>query len=226
MTASELYAISQSTKCGGDDECYWCGSPCTKAMPHWETPAVAGTNTPRKFAARPGNQYMCVGCWMWRRRRVTAQFVGGGFKDGQAINLHSWWITTAGAYAIRQGDETALYDRLLAPPGRFCLALLEGGCRNEIQLMTTNDLKSVTVETPLAFTINNVRQTYTVYELEEGLTYGTEGKMPGVRELIRILGAYTLPEVRRQPEGRGRPPAKETAVALQTPPKDRKPAKK
>ncbi len=223
MFASEIYAISQGSRCIGSDECHWCAAPCNQFLhadfrPQQERDVgklLDGT------AKRPGNYYMCWGCWLWRRQRITVCFLGGrkrgivppkpgyaeGFMDIQAPCKHSWYIAEDGAWALSPWDSTALYEKLLKPPFRFVLSLLSNGpamsgvlCHpgvdNLLQLAECNDVESVRGDTPLAFTLNNVRHEYTTYELGEALKNGSgEGCLPGVQALIRTLGLRVKPHI-------------------------------
>jgi hypothetical protein len=195
--ASELYAVSQGKICSGPEECYWCSGPCGRANVHDDlTPVFHTSNRNRTLAKRPGNAYVCEGCWMWRRKRVTAFFLSEGFKDGQCPMDHSWWVTDEAAWAVRvPQDARSLYTELLEPPLVFCLALIDGpGARNHVQQAVANELTEIKADTPLAFTLNGIPHEYTVYELDRALRANDPaGKRPGVGALMRILGPCQLP---------------------------------
>lgn len=192
-TASDLYAFSQGRHNSGPDQCYWCGSSCERTVPHGDPPRDIGAL--RTFAKRPGNQYMCVGCQLWRRPSLTAFSLSGSFRDRQTPRKLSWLITDKSAVtfdAIIDGPR--LYERLLKPPSPFCLIIRDGeGVDGLLQKALVNHGKILN-DTELQFTINNIRFVYSVYELEEGLRNGENGRLPGVRELIRIFGPHKLPE--------------------------------
>ncbi len=195
---SELYAISQGSKCVGSEECHWCGGPCEKNWIHDDPPPVPFVRT-KTTAKRPGNLYVCVGCWLYRMERITITYLDRTIKDRQNPKNHSWLITPEKAVSIRPLDYTDLYPILLNPPLVFSLSLLEDrNTSNLLQLHSLNNHTEIMANTELAFTVDNKLHTYTVYELEEGLRHGTEGKMPGVLALVRILGPYQLQEKKRE----------------------------
>lgn len=207
MLASELFAKSQGTVCSGPWRCYWCGSGCSEDWLHDDGPPVPFLK--RNGLARcPSEPWICVGCFLWRRPRVTVPFLtidnDPPFKDRQCAVNHSWFVTEDAALAIQ--NPAALYQKLLAPPKRFFLSLLsDKEQKNHLQLCEVNDFPEVRADTPIAFTLDNIKHTYTVYELEEALRSEPTGKEPGVQAIMRTLGPYTLPP-RPQPEKkRGRP---------------------
>lgn len=212
ITASALYAISQGGKSdAGDQECHWCAGKCPRIWKHDEPPLpyfVRVQDRARSPARRPANLWICRGCWQFRWKRVTLPFLSGGFKDGQCLINHSIWITEEGAWGIRTGDAVdreELYKKLLNPPLRFCLGLLDGnGMTNHLQLMAVNDnVNGVNAQTVLEFTVNNILHHYTPYELETALRHGTQGKPPGVAALVRLLGPYEIKGKDPQERGRG-----------------------
>lgn len=218
--ASELYAMTQGAVLCGPDECHWCGSPCQRLLAHDESPPLPGVRR-TGGARRPGNTFVCLGCWLWRRKRITIRFLRGlkgDYKDGQCPLWHSWLVTDAGAWALRPEDRPRLWEVLLKPPLRFVLGLLdEVGETSCIHLMKVNDVQEVKADTPLTFTVNNVPYVYTVYELEEAILQGPEGREPGAQALLRLLGGP--PEDLRskdEPEkrGPGRPLKSETPNVL------------
>jgi hypothetical protein len=202
-TASELYALSQGGKCTGKEECYWCTAPCERKWVHDDAPPVPFTKK-KTTAKRPGNLYICTGCWMYRMERITIRFLDNTFKDRQKPQSHSWWITKEDARSIGKYDYDTLYSYLLNPPLIFSLSLISDiNIPNLLQLQLLNNLDKIQAETELQFTLNNIPHTYTVYELEEGLKHGSEGKMPGVQALIRHLGPHQL--ILDVKKGKGRP---------------------
>lgn len=205
ITASELYAVSQGGSCQGWSECHWCGSPCTTNWLHDDSPIIPFVRYNTR-AKKPLNPAICYGCWRWRWKRTAITYLSGSGKDAQCAQNHSWWITEAGAFAIRldnREDRETLYPLLLNPPLRFCMTLLDGdGNTNHLHLNNVNDNFEVKGETPLHFTINSIPHSYTTYELEMGLRNGTQGKSPGVLALVRLIGGYIMPE-KDDPQKRG-----------------------
>jgi hypothetical protein len=200
MTASDLYALSQGVSNQGNSECHWCGSKCEQKWVHDDPPAIVGTRS-TSYARRPANAYICQGCWLFRRTRITIPFINGDYQDGKAPKNFSWWITDTDAKAIPPIECPKLYDQLLKPPLRFVLALLipdpaisgflkvPHSIGNVIQLCEVNNLKEIKAETPLKFTVNNIVHSYSIYELEEAIRNTEEnGYAPGVRALIHLLG--------------------------------------
>lgn len=212
ITAPALYALANGRNCDGPDNCHWCGAPCPRVLAHDDQrhPMTAGRHPYAKF---PGNQYQCIGCWLFGKQKITTFWLGGGYKDSQTPSKHSWWITAEGCWAVRlPEDTTALYKVLLRPPLRFALSLLEGQNPppNRLQMALANCHTEIKASTPLTFTVNEVPFCYSVYELEEALTSPGDlaGRLPGVRELIRILGPYK--EMEEPDRGKGRPLGSET----------------
>ena len=239
LTAAELFAHCAGSSCAGAYSCHFCGSPCTQAHPHDDLPPTIGVRS-KSRARCPGNPWMCIGCNLWRRRkRVTANWLGGGQLDGTFAGNHSWlffdrpWsyeltvrnprdnkesirkITLdPGAYAVRFASFELLYHFLLKPLGRWCLTL-RADCRcwetgkggsafivpdpaitateNMLHVARANNVPEVLAGTEFVFTLNNAVHSYSPYELEQGLRHGKEGKEPGVRVLIELLGPHPLP---------------------------------
>lgn len=226
-TASELYALSSNTVCEGPDECHWCGAPCHRRWAHDDLPPAIGRPKSQSRAKRPGNGYVCNACWTWKRPRVTAMFLGGGYKDGQCAENWSWYVAGNRASALRFGnplDRDALYERLLDPPPRFFLSLRQEG-PNLLQYAILNTLDdSFTASSPVAFTLDNKPLSYSVYELEYALANGPEGTEPGVQTLLRLFGmppkketlTFAAGEEAEAPvrRGRGRPPKVKTDVLI------------
>ncbi|MDE2095657.1 MAG: hypothetical protein KGL39_00240 [Patescibacteria group bacterium] len=232
LLASEIFALAHESKCQGFSECHWCGAPCGSLWAHDDPPGIVGVKPLARMARRPGNPWICKGCWLWRRQRVTVNYLGGDFKDGQTAGHHSWWIEEKGAWALRKESYPKLYEKLLAPPRHFVLSLLvtdpvvsgaiglAPALTNHLQHCVANNVDSLFPDTPLFFTVNGIQHQYTVYELEDGLRNGSEGKEPGIGALIRVLGTYPLPPKPGQdnePRGRGRPPKPEDAKIFQKP---------
>lgn len=215
LTANALYAKIQGARCEGDQECYWCASPCDRKWIHDDPHPSAMFIRRPGLAKRPGNPWICYSCWLYRRKRVTVKTLTGKLLDRQCLLDHSWLMLEDDIFVlVSPEDYSAVYDYLLRPPLIFCLSLLEAesGLKNHIQLCVCNDNSEVIAErTNLQFTYNNRIVDYNVYELQEGLRFGDpDGKMPGVRTLTHMLGKY---EFKREGDGvkreRGRPKKQE-----------------
>ena len=203
MLASELFATSQGSICSGEDRCHWCGSSCERLWPH-DDPIVPPLFKTKSNALCPGNGYICHGCWLWRRKRVTVPFLVGGFQDGQEAGKHSWWITATGGWAIRGADCLPLYRQLLEPPLAFALLLKSADCpRSELHLAVANQHAKVMADTELFFTLDNKPLSYTVYDLDTALKVGEAGQSPGVQALFRFLGKPVMPPAKPKDKGRG-----------------------
>ncbi len=192
MTSSEIWARANNMKCEGEMECHWCGAPCKRLWRHGQPPPMPFTKR-TYFAKRANANYICSGCWSFRRARVTIRCLDGSFIDGQCAENYSWLIKEDGCFYVPvTKDSNPLYPILLDnPPLRFSLMLMEKGkAKNMLQFGVVNDLTTIQADTELAFTINNIPHTYTVYELDEALKHGPEGKSPGTQALIRFLGEY------------------------------------
>ncbi len=204
MLASELLAEVHGTKCSGPDSCHWCGAACERTFPHDEPVQLPFRRNTSK-ARCPGNHYVCLGCQVYRRPRVTLHHLKEGFKDGQCLQKHSWWLTPEGVRILREEDYLTLYQLLLAPPHVFCLALkTSAALSNELHLTMLNETAVVKAETPLSFMLDNVPMTYNSYELEHAIRHGVDGKSPGTQQLLHFLGKPPiLPE--KEKNGKGRP---------------------
>ena len=214
MLSSELYAVSQNTVCSGPEFCYWCSSPCNREYQHGDAPPIPFQKR-HSLARKPSEPWICAGCYLWRQPSVTARFLLPAddkatrpFKDRQCPVNHSWLVTEQAAWAIIFESHAELYRRLLAPPKLFLLSLLsDKSIPNHLQLCQVNEHAEVAADTPLAFTIDNIPHTYTVYELEEAIRNGPAGKEPGVQALCRLLGPFTLPSKPVAEKTSGRPKA-------------------
>lgn len=205
LTSSDLYAISQRAKNKGDQRCHFCGSDCERLFLHDDAPPVpyARTKSTAKFVHNP---YVCLGCYLWRRKRQTVFFLTGGLKDVQEVCHHSWLVTEKDAFAIRKEDHSRLMEILTDPPYRFMLALLDNEKDvNLLQLCVANDYPILKEDSQLTFTVNNVAFKYTTYELKTAIEDGNSaGKWPGVDMLFKLLGRPARKEKEKQ--DRGRPP--------------------
>jgi len=74
---------------------------------------------------------------------------------------------------------------------------------NLVHKMKVNEHQSMTADTRLDFTLNNIPHSYTVYELEQGIKLGPDGREPGVQAILRFLG--TPPATPEKPKEVGRP---------------------
>jgi hypothetical protein len=213
--ASCLFAISQGAINKGVCECYWCGAGCSQLYRHEEPPLVLGIRRGPQGPKRPANPYICMGCWLWRRKRVTVEYLDKSMQDIQSAPNHSWFITESNAWALRVKEASFIYEKLLNPPLRFVLSFvinnpvlsgkldLPNNTSNHLHLCEVNDFLEIKNNTPLHFTINNILHKYSTYELEEALkTNNTQGREPGVRALVEMLGSHSL---EKQVNGRGRP---------------------
>ncbi len=212
LTASMLYCISQRQDPYKPDNnhpllwrCHWCGAPCGDSWPcgdiHWSNLDV-GQKRP-VYAACPGEGWMCLGCRMFRRKRMTVQHLDGAWSDGKGVQEYSLWLTEAGCWGVKADQGLLMWPLLLDPPLRFSLALLEGmGQVNHPQLMVVNDhVNGIKSTEPLLYTVNGTKMAWTVYELEQAFASGnTDGTEPGIQTLVRLLG---WPPAEKR--GRGRP---------------------
>ena len=204
-TASDLFAKVHGSQNQGPDECHWCGAACQRIWPHDE-PLQFPFQRNHSLAKRPGNGYICQGCWLYRRKRVTVNYYMGGYRDGQTAADHSWLVREAGDWVLCNEDYSKVYEFLLKPPIRFFLSLRStGGPRNELHCTLLNDQPIIRADTGLYFTLDNVPQSYTIYELEMALKHGDVGRHPGVQTLIRYLGPGPLLNETDTKQGRGRP---------------------
>ncbi len=214
MLASELFAKAFKQQCEGKWNCHWCGALCDNRTTHNDPPPGPFQRT-KSTARYPASAYICKGCWLFRRQRVTLYFLDGTFKDGQAVEKHSFILTEDKLNILQMTDYAPLYQLLLNPPKIFTLALLTPdpimsgklnvpvGKVNSIQSMFVNENEEVKGETIFKFTINNIPHSYSVYELEQGIRQGGTGREPGVQALLRFLG--TPPELPEKIPTVGRP---------------------
>lgn len=209
-SSSELYAYSLGFHCEGREECYWCGCSCSQKWQHEEPPPIPFVRS-TKLAKRPGNKYICAGCWLYRRKSITVFSLTNTLKDRQCLINHSWFMTEQETRVINKEDHDELFEYLLDPPYVFSLSLLSSSAKqSHIQLVPLNSFSEIHADTPLHFSYDGVTCSYTIYELEETIrTKETTGKNPGIRLLVDLLG-YPLPkENEPQKKKRGRPPKKE-----------------
>ncbi len=211
LTASMLYAKNHARECQGAHVCHWCGAGCGRQWNHGDDPPIPFTRS-RSSAKFPHEAWQCVGCWLYRRPSITVVSLGGVIQDRKSLKDFSWVMTEAETKVILPGDSQRAYDFLLSPSLTFSLSLLDrDGNHNGslIQLAVVNKHESIRGDTPLGFTLNNQPYEYTVYELEEALKHGLDGKSGGVRTLVGILGKCEKIEpvtpFDEEVRGRGRP---------------------
>lgn len=212
-SASMLFALANGAVCEGPFKCHWCYSPCSDRWLHDDLLPIPFTRT-KSTAKNPNGPYICAGCWIYRKKRVTVRTLTQRQLDGKCYSNYSWFMTKSEISVLLDGvDKQSLYPHLLNPPHTFSLSLLSSGkTDNHLQLATINKNGDIHADTPIYFTIDNVTSHYTVYELQEGLKHGTEGKLPGVRLLVDHLGPYYLPTEDKEMEEKrkvGRPKKKE-----------------
>lgn len=203
MNVSQFFAEVCGKKCKGQYRCRWCGTECTDTYNEF---MWVETKPIKEYCKCPGNHYVCTGCYLYRRQRQTLFYMNGKYKDRQCARDHSWVLTPNGLNILPK-PEPMLLDFLLNPPTRFALSLIDT-LPNQIQLAQLNDFKEITADTPLTFTMNGRIMSYTVYELREALDHGQQGKEPGVRLLLSLVGELPkkAPQEKRD---RGRPVASE-----------------
>lgn len=214
-TAGMLYAKSQNSGCAGQWKCHWCGAPCLDLYVHDDAPEIPGAKRNPNRARHPANPYVCQGCWLWRRQRISIHYHNEDrhVLDRQTPKWHSWFITPRLARAVHPADHALLFSLIQTPPTCFALLFLSKPRTNEnatnpiivnhLHLAAVNEHERIEAGTALTYTLDNVPHAYTVYEFEEALKHGPEGKEPGVRVLFELLGLKATEEKR----GRGRPPA-------------------
>lgn len=192
MLASELYAYGCGTVCLGDEECHWCSAKCKRHWLHDDPPRPQYVKPVLPITSkRPGNSYICTGCWHYRCKSVTVRFLSGKVKDRQSPCNHSLFLTDDGSLGIDKtnaDDCVRLYEMLMKPPLTFSL-MIHAGIPNLLQYATVNEYKEVRANTKLQFTLGNVPYEYTVYDLENTLKHPTMGgNEPGVQALLREYG--------------------------------------
>ncbi len=194
FSASDLFASQHGQKCSGPEHCHWCGAPCERKWPHDEPAPVPFQRTSPEVLRRVSRPYVCYGCHIYARQRVTVPFLSGGFKDpgkiARGFSEWSWWLTELGCWGVRLedvADRKSLLKLLLKPPLRFALSLLDGDKTNYLYKATSNDHKEVKADTRLLFTLDGTPHSYSVYELERSTKDGPAGKDPGVGLLCLLL---------------------------------------
>jgi hypothetical protein len=211
MTASRLFGRVHSLVEGAGGVCHWCGGECGRKREHNEPPRRPFVPY-RNIALRPNSPYVCEACHVYPRPRVTARFLSGGFKDGQCLKSHSWFMDAGGIWVIGEGCGSAVIDRLMRPPEVFALALTTTG-ETLLQYAVVNYCRDAVAEALLTFTLDGKVMTYSVYELEQVAETGElSGKMPGVRYLCEKFGLKREKKGDEVKRGRGRPPSQNTST--------------
>lgn len=202
LTASRLFGRVHSLVEGSGGVCHWCASACGRKREHNEPPRRPFIPY-RNIALRSNSPYVCEACHVYPRPRVTARFLSGGFKDGQCLRSHSWYMDEGGVWVIGPACGSALLEKLLKPPEVFCLALTTTG-ETLLQYAVVNHCGGMAAGDAVTFTLDGKPMAYSVYELEQVAETGElSGKMPGVRYLCETFGMKKAEAVKR---GRGRPP--------------------
>lgn len=152
--------------------------------------------------------------WWIERKGKVCESLAIKNKEEKVKNIHPFL-----SEMTNEDDYKILHKKLLEPPLCFSLSIilnpiLSGkleilhATENHIQMGFVNENKSIRADTILDFTINNIKHQYCVYELEQAMKHGTDGKMPGVGALGKLFGIPAQIE----PSGEkkmGRPPDKE-----------------
>jgi hypothetical protein len=186
LSAPELFAKALGKTCEGAFKCHWCFSPCTDRDLHDDPPPVPFVKS-KSGARNPAGIYVCLGCWTFRRKRMTVRSIGGQMKDGQCPMKHSWLVREE-ARVVAGGEEAELYRFLLAPTTPFCLML--GTDSDSFVHLAHVNAGEAGDRTMFKFTLNNITHQYSPYELYETLHSGPSGREPGAQALARTLGPY------------------------------------
>src|SRR3990167_4621660 len=215
MNASELYAASEGKRCEGKRECHWCGSACDEKWLHDEPPLLIGVR--RSFlVARPGSPWICAGCWLWRRQRITVRFLDDTIRDNQSPPKHSWFISSRNSLAFTPNHHSILFNLITTPPAHFVLIIRTPGSAIDVTLQTAivNETNNLTINTPLWFTLDNIRHQFSLYELDDAIRRDSTGKEPGVRVLATMFEGLL-------PKSPDEPPAARHAALKETLPDGR-----
>jgi hypothetical protein len=220
VTAPELYAISQGRRCKGPHRCHWCASPCESGVAADDPvhPFVRRA----VFAACPSEPWQCVGCTLFKMRRVTVLHLDGGFTDRQCPEEHSWLITREGAHALDFRDPESvetLRTTLLRPPCEFVLTLRAGAGKNFLHLAKANVNAEVKADTRLAYTVDGTTFFYTPHQLAAASKdpEKAQGFEAGALDLTGRLGPWASRPAEATPpkRGRGRPPGRVADVGTE-----------
>lgn len=218
ITVSQFYALSQGSKCEGVHRCHWCGAPCNRRWLHDEPKPVMFQRTPKTTALFPDSPWICVGCWLFRRQRITTYFLDEKtYLDRQCPATHSWWITPTEALSVRWQDGEILFKKLLNPPRQFSLMILVGDKATcLLHQGLANDFPTpVQFGTQLKFTINGIPHTVSPMELQTGLKSKEARNEPGVRALLDIYGVVPG-VVEEEKPGPGKPIVPDAKILKET----------
>ena len=194
MLATDLYAISEGKKNEGHWECHWCTAACDSSMVHDDPPPIPFVSRGKSNAKRPTMPYICLGCWLWRRKSLSIFSLSGKLlKDRQTPRDWSWFITPVDARVIIPDDYPLLREMLLNPPSRFAL-IVKVDDPVEIHRTVANDNQTVTVGTQLHFTVDHVLHSWTPAGLEHAIRNGEQGSDAGCRYLSKWLAPWNLPD--------------------------------
>lgn len=212
----DLIAVAHGRRNEGRFKCHWCGSPCGEQWRHDGPPALPFVKATEPTRC-PGEHFICQGCFLYRRERVTAIYLEGGYKDRQCLKNHSWYATPGGVWALRFTSNKALFDVVMAPPKLFSLSLrTDDKLVNYLQAAVLNTVASPKADTPFHFTCNNVKHTYTVYELECAARTGEEkGLSAGTQLLWHYLAQPRIEVKDEKRDGPGRPTSDEAQKAAE-----------
>jgi len=203
-----LWAVAHGDTCSGKYECHWCGNPCKDEVVHDDHPPIPFVRNSRSSALRPGNAFICKGCQIFRRKRITVTGLGGGFADSKNSKDFSWWCSERGAWILEKKDFPVLYPILLTPPLKFVLALRDSsGGDNVVHMMVCNAHEQIKANTELFFTINGVKHNFCLYDLQSCIVDNIGSSSPGVAALVRFLGKppdiITTSQEKKHDHGRG-----------------------
>jgi hypothetical protein len=214
MLASNLYAMSEGKKNEGHWECHWCTAPCDSTFVHDDPPPIPFITRGKSNAKRPTMPYICIGCWLWRRKSLSIFSLSGKLlKDRETPSHHSWFITPGDARVITLDDFEILRQLLLAPPSRFSM-IVKVEDPVEIHRAVANNNEAVTLGTQLHFTVDHVLHSWTPHGLEHAIRNGEQGADAGSRYLSKWLSPWNLPE---KPEHHGGKAVLDNAKQLRKP---------
>ncbi len=197
LSPSQIYAIANNGTCEGEMECHWCGSPCKRNFFHDDVlPFTIGGK--REYAKKPMSPYICTGCFLFRRKRITVWFPDKEFKDSQAPARHSLLYGKYECLALRKGSGKFIYPKLLSPSLFFVLALIDENQDNPIQHHVSNCFEVISSSMELEFTYNSKPFSYTINDLENALKHGMNGAPPGAAHLVRYFGEWEFPKEEKE----------------------------
>lgn len=214
MKASELFAISQNSKCEGNKECYWCGAPCGEGHTHSEPmPRVIAQKNLQ--VSRPASPWICEGCFLFRRPSISIFDLNRKWvKDRQTCPKWSILITERETLGITLAAKDSLQKFLLSPSQRFCLMILNrANIENRLHHAIVNDVRQVLEGTEFHFTVDNVPHSWSVASLRHGINNEPNGTEAGVRFFLENFGPWT-PDPKEEPRGPGKRKVEDAKVLL------------